>query len=188
MNRDQSDHKWSEQSRSSGLAFDKAVLRGRGVSNRDEYIEAPDEFEFEKCRAVEDTSTVQDIHNPSEIIIHNTTLAHNTSTSEPKPIINLIIMLFKSIITVLPFLSLLTSAHPISNSTGSEEEEHHNHLSKRAIPIVRNCNVPNQIALTFDDGPFRFDRDLVRTLGNNKGTFFINGNNYGCIYDYADDL
>jgi peptidoglycan/xylan/chitin deacetylase (PgdA/CDA1 family) len=25
-------------------------------------------------------------------------------------------------------------------------------------------------------------------LGGSKGTFFVNGNNWGCIYDYADQI
>jgi len=61
-------------------------------------------------------------------------------------------------------------------------------LSKRAVGIVRNCKNQGQIAITYDDGPFQYDNDLVNTLGNNKATFFVNGRNYGCIYDYADVL
>ena len=89
--------------------------------------------------------------------------------------------MFASLIALLPLLALtpsLTLAAPAVPAT----------LSKRAVGTVRNCNTQGQIAITFDDGPFQYDNDLLNTLGDNKATFFINGQNYGCIYDYADDL
>lgn len=87
--------------------------------------------------------------------------------------------MFSSLIALLPLLALSsTLAAPTSPNT----------LAKRDVGIVRNCNVPNQLAITFDDGPFQYDNDLLNTLGDNKATFFINGQNYGCIYDYADVL
>jgi peptidoglycan/xylan/chitin deacetylase (PgdA/CDA1 family) len=91
--------------------------------------------------------------------------------------------MFASLIALLPLLALtpsltLTNAAPAVPAT----------LSKRAVGTVRNCNTQGQIAITFDDGPFQYDNDLLNTLGDNKATFFINGQNYGCIYDYADDL
>jgi len=57
----------------------------------------------------------------------------------------------------------------------------------KAVEIT-TCKVANSVALTFDDGPSEFTHTLLDTLKNMnvKATFFINGNNYGCIYDYAD--
>ncbi|KAJ9099381.1 hypothetical protein QFC20_005734 [Naganishia adeliensis] len=56
-------------------------------------------------------------------------------------------------------------------------------LHKRApVQIVRNCVNSGQVALTFDDGIFQYEDDIARTLGNSKATFFVNGNNWGCIY------
>ncbi|CAE6445168.1 unnamed protein product [Rhizoctonia solani] len=54
--------------------------------------------------------------------------------------------------------------------------------------VVTKCSVPNTIALTFDDGPYTWTSDLVDLLDENdaKGTFFFNGNNFGCIYDDAN--
>lgn len=42
------------------------------------------------------------------------------------------------------------------------------------------------MALTFDDGPAQYTEELLTTLKNagHKATFFLNGNNYGYIYDY----
>ncbi|KAJ9094273.1 hypothetical protein QFC21_006099 [Naganishia friedmannii] len=45
-----------------------------------------------------------------------------------------------------------------------------------------------QVALTFDDGPYQFEGDITSHLGDSKATFFLNGNNWGCIYDRADEL
>ncbi|CAE6470003.1 unnamed protein product [Rhizoctonia solani] len=54
--------------------------------------------------------------------------------------------------------------------------------------LVTKCSVPNTVALTFDDGPYTWTNNLVDLLDQNgaKGTFFFNGNNFGCIYDEAN--
>ncbi|KAL5632898.1 hypothetical protein ACGC1H_005747 [Rhizoctonia solani] len=54
--------------------------------------------------------------------------------------------------------------------------------------VVTKCSVPNTVALTFDDGPYTWTNNLVDLLDENdaKGTFFFNGNNFGCIYDEAN--
>jgi len=51
--------------------------------------------------------------------------------------------------------------------------------------IYSSCKVANTVALTFDDGPYIYETDVVTALAkfNAKGTFFFNGNNYACIYD-----
>ncbi|KAF9450766.1 carbohydrate esterase family 4 protein [Macrolepiota fuliginosa MF-IS2] len=53
--------------------------------------------------------------------------------------------------------------------------------------VVRSCTQPKVAALTFDDGPFMYTRDAVSILNKYgaKGTFFVNGKNWGCIYDTA---
>ncbi|CAG8653463.1 997_t:CDS:2 [Ambispora gerdemannii] len=54
--------------------------------------------------------------------------------------------------------------------------------------VYTSCSTSNTFALTFDDGPYAYTNELLDTLANNgiKATFFVNGNNWGCIYDYAD--
>ncbi|KAF5359809.1 hypothetical protein D9756_003631 [Leucocoprinus leucothites] len=62
--------------------------------------------------------------------------------------------------------------------------------SKRALAqVVTSCSVPGTVALTFDDGPYYYIYDISKALvaANATGTFFFNGNNYGCIYD-ADNV
>jgi peptidoglycan/xylan/chitin deacetylase (PgdA/CDA1 family) len=50
--------------------------------------------------------------------------------------------------------------------------------------VVTKCTVPNTAALTFDDGPYVYLYDVSKALiaAGAKGTFFFNGNNFGCIY------
>lgn len=54
----------------------------------------------------------------------------------------------------------------------------------RAAGAITSCTVPNTAAITFDDGPYTWNRDIVDMLNaaGAKGTFFVNGNNYGCIF------
>ncbi|KAK0482028.1 carbohydrate esterase family 4 protein [Armillaria luteobubalina] len=57
--------------------------------------------------------------------------------------------------------------------------------TKRQTPgVISACTVPNTVALTFDDGPYIYSQNIVDQLDAKgaKGTFFVNGNNYGCIY------
>ncbi|KAF4614915.1 hypothetical protein D9613_003346 [Agrocybe pediades] len=61
-------------------------------------------------------------------------------------------------------------------------------LERRArAQVYTRCSVPNTVALTFDDGPYIYLKDIVNALDNAgaKGTFFFNGNNYDCIYSQA---
>ena len=71
----------------------------------------------------------------------------------------------------------------------NETEEDGEDLEKRAQVngIVTRCNTSKCMSITFDDGPYTQHRRLVDTLdaAGSKGTFFVNGNNYRCIYDDA---
>ncbi|QRV93299.1 chitin deacetylase [Ceratobasidium sp. AG-Ba] len=61
-----------------------------------------------------------------------------------------------------------------------------NTLETRAAAMVyTKCTKPNTVALTFDDGPYYYSYDISKALiaAGGKGTFFLNGNNFGCIYD-----
>ncbi|KNZ52792.1 hypothetical protein VP01_3449g1 [Puccinia sorghi] len=59
-----------------------------------------------------------------------------------------------------------------------------------SVPVYEACSAPGSFSLTFDDGPSEYSAALDATLGRNnaKASFYINGNNAGCIYDYADLL
>ncbi|EYE99922.1 chitin deacetylase [Aspergillus ruber CBS 135680] len=54
--------------------------------------------------------------------------------------------------------------------------------------VIDRCTTPGTIALTFDDGPYQYTADLLDVLYQNgaPATFFLNGQNIGSIYDYAD--
>ncbi|KAI9791858.1 MAG: hypothetical protein M1816_003403 [Peltula sp. TS41687] len=49
--------------------------------------------------------------------------------------------------------------------------------------IIQSCTVPGTVALTFDDGPYRFTSQILDILRNNniRGTFFVNGANWDNI-------
>ncbi|KAJ3284549.1 hypothetical protein HK104_009878 [Borealophlyctis nickersoniae] len=56
--------------------------------------------------------------------------------------------------------------------------------------FVERCTQPNTIAITFDDGPYKYTASLLDQFDREgyKLTLFVNGNNWGCIYDYANEL
>ncbi|KAJ7806991.1 hypothetical protein B0H14DRAFT_1541165 [Mycena olivaceomarginata] len=60
----------------------------------------------------------------------------------------------------------------------------HPHLGRATPQVYEACINSNDLALTFDDGPYDYLRtisDLFTNAGA-KATFFFNGNNYDCIY------
>ncbi|KAK8864144.1 hypothetical protein IAR55_001390 [Kwoniella newhampshirensis] len=59
---------------------------------------------------------------------------------------------------------------------------------QNGLQVINNCEVSGQVALTFDDGPFDYEGDVAAALGDQKATFFLNGNNYECIYDRVDQV
>ncbi|KIY61805.1 carbohydrate esterase family 4 protein [Cylindrobasidium torrendii FP15055 ss-10] len=78
-------------------------------------------------------------------------------------------MLF-SIATLSLAFVVLVSATPVRRQGGG---------------VITQCSVPNTAAITFDDGPGAFTKDIVDILDSKKakGTFFVNGANGACIYD-----
>jgi peptidoglycan/xylan/chitin deacetylase (PgdA/CDA1 family) len=61
-------------------------------------------------------------------------------------------------------------------------------IEQRATPLATvysSCTKNNTVALTFDDGPWVYMYDISKALvaAGAKGTFFVNGNNYECIYN-----
>ncbi|KAH8826095.1 carbohydrate esterase family 4 protein [Flagelloscypha sp. PMI_526] len=61
-------------------------------------------------------------------------------------------------------------------------------LTSRALaPVIYSCTKPKTIALTFDDGPWVYMYDVSKAIvaAGGKATFFLNGDNYDCIYDDA---
>ncbi|KAH9459998.1 hypothetical protein Pst134EB_008205 [Puccinia striiformis f. sp. tritici] len=60
---------------------------------------------------------------------------------------------------------------------------HHPKASKH--PVFTTCSKPGTLALTFDDGPYKYQNEISNYLSEReiKGTFFVNGFNYNCIYD-----
>ncbi|WWC71124.1 uncharacterized protein I206_105077 [Kwoniella pini CBS 10737] len=77
-------------------------------------------------------------------------------------------------ITLLTYLTAIT-ASPVSTR-------------QNGLQVINNCYQSGQVALTFDDGPYIYENDVVNSLNGGRGTFFLNGNNYVCIYDKVDEI
>ncbi|KAJ7201891.1 carbohydrate esterase family 4 protein [Mycena pura] len=59
-------------------------------------------------------------------------------------------------------------------------------LSPRdSMKVYTQCNERGKVALTFDDGPYQYMPDICKILEDNNitGTFFVNSNNWDCIYN-----
>ncbi|KAG0005749.1 chitin deacetylase [Entomortierella chlamydospora] len=80
------------------------------------------------------------------------------------------------------FATAFVCAAPVSPSQSGPS------LQKRsAANVIYQCTIPGTIAITFDDGPFLYTNGLLDILKsrNVKATFFMNGQNYGNINDFA---
>ncbi|KAL2004842.1 hypothetical protein VTN00DRAFT_3115 [Thermoascus crustaceus] len=64
----------------------------------------------------------------------------------------------------------------------------------QAVPpagtVITQCSRPGVMALTFDDGPYIYEQQLVQRLNaaGAKATFFVTGTLYNCIYSQAEAL
>ncbi|KAG8955180.1 Carbohydrate esterase 4 protein [Tulasnella sp. 424] len=93
-------------------------------------------------------------------------------------------------ILAFSLLATLAAALPATDKRAPKlhEFDEHEALSvvrqATAAPVYTACSVPNTVAITFDDGPYTWNTEIVNTLAqyNAKATFFVNGNNYECIY------
>ncbi len=58
------------------------------------------------------------------------------------------------------------------------------------VTVTDRCTVPGTVAITFDDGPYIYTKAIADqfTAAGGKVTFYLNGLNYGCIYDKADEI
>jgi len=68
----------------------------------------------------------------------------------------------------------------------------HGRLEKRAsvAKIYTQCKTNGHWAVTLDDGPYRYLPEIVALAKkyNIPLTHFVNGNNWACIYDYAEEI
>ncbi|KAJ6620018.1 glycoside hydrolase/deacetylase [Mycena sp. CBHHK59/15] len=81
-------------------------------------------------------------------------------------------------------LTVLTAACVSANPMPKLEHRQGGPLAK----VYSSCVNKNDVALTFDDGPWVYLYDVSKALvaAGAVGTFFFNGNNYECIYN-ADE-
>jgi peptidoglycan/xylan/chitin deacetylase (PgdA/CDA1 family) len=68
----------------------------------------------------------------------------------------------------------------------------HGGLDKRVTTgtIYTGCTVPGVVAISFDDGPYIYTDSILDQLkaAGQSATFFVNGKNWGSIYDYGPTL
>ncbi|WVR06675.1 hypothetical protein IAU60_003707 [Kwoniella sp. DSM 27419] len=61
-------------------------------------------------------------------------------------------------------------------------------VRRDGVQVINSCYNNGQVALTYDDGPYQYEDDIANQFGDQKATFFLNGNNYVCIYDQVDQV
>ncbi|SDA05241.1 BZ3501_MvSof-1269-A2-R1_Chr12-1g03225 [Microbotryum saponariae] len=85
---------------------------------------------------------------------------------------------------------MVSAGSSLNNTNGTGQADELMHSALKSGRVYKNCKDPKSFALTFDDGPYKFGAEIAKYLNkqNVKATFFVNGYNYGCIYDYADEL
>ncbi|SPO07431.1 related to deacetylase [Cephalotrichum gorgonifer] len=61
---------------------------------------------------------------------------------------------------------------------------------RQAASVIASCTKPGVVALTFDDGPFDYTESVLDQFAaaGFKATFFVNGDNFGNIYDHASTV
>ncbi|KAL0066781.1 hypothetical protein AAF712_006173 [Marasmius tenuissimus] len=66
----------------------------------------------------------------------------------------------------------------------------HTNDKRQLASVYTSCIVPDTVALTFDDGPYDYIEKIANTIhdAGGKATFFFNGNNSRCIYNFADKI
>jgi peptidoglycan/xylan/chitin deacetylase (PgdA/CDA1 family) len=62
--------------------------------------------------------------------------------------------------------------------------------SRDAALVYAGCTKPGVVALTFDDGPYMYTDTVLDHLNaaGMHATFFVNGQNWANIFDYADTV
>ncbi len=73
-----------------------------------------------------------------------------------------------------------------STTSGNTVEE----TSSAILQVVEKCKEPDTVAITFDDGPYTFTKDIIKQFDDVGGkiTLFVNGLNWDCIFNHAQVL
>ena len=66
----------------------------------------------------------------------------------------------------------------------------HAALAVGIVVVDDTCLDSNNVAITFDDGPYIYSSQVSAafTAAGGNVTFFVNGYNYDCIYVYSTEL
>ncbi|KAK1224836.1 hypothetical protein PQX77_012252 [Marasmius sp. AFHP31] len=90
-------------------------------------------------------------------------------------------MKFSAVFCTLLSIATVALAH---NGTDTSNEK------RQLASVITSCTAPNTVALTFDDGPYDYIYDIANRINDagGKATFFFNGNNWRCIYNFVDAI
>lgn len=83
-----------------------------------------------------------------------------------------------SVVATIASVASLVNAAPAADTSAA--------TSVAKAVVHEHCTKSGSFAQTFDDGPYEYNTkitDYLKANGNLKATFFVNGNNYDCIYD-----
>ncbi|KAF9995724.1 Carbohydrate esterase 4 protein [Entomortierella chlamydospora] len=92
-------------------------------------------------------------------------------------------LIYRLVSAAVLFSSVLVSAAPIHSSTETSSLVNY---KRGEANVITKCTVPGTLAITFDDGPYKYTEGLLDILKkkNAKATFFMNGQNYDSIFTY----
>ncbi|KAK4703132.1 hypothetical protein P7C70_g3085, partial [Phenoliferia sp. Uapishka_3] len=100
-------------------------------------------------------------------------------------------MLFSSLLSTTLALSTsiwAVSAHDAVQARSSLESRQYS--DSDLATVITTCTESGTFAMSFDDGPYMYGSSIAKYFEQHGSlaSFFVNGENYDCIYDYADDL
>ncbi|KAF9344914.1 Carbohydrate esterase 4 protein [Mortierella sp. AD094] len=92
-------------------------------------------------------------------------------------------LIYRLVSAAVLLSSVLVSAAPVHSSVGTSSPVNY---KRSEANVIMKCTAPGTLAITFDDGPYKYTQKLLDILKkkNAKATFFMNGNNYDSIFTY----
>jgi len=84
----------------------------------------------------------------------------------------------------LAFAAFASASPLLDSPSNAKGVEGRNEAPDPLATVYNSCVNDRQVAITLDDGPYDYAKNISDTLvaAGAKGTFFYNGNNFRCIY------
>ncbi|KAK1224834.1 hypothetical protein PQX77_012247 [Marasmius sp. AFHP31] len=86
--------------------------------------------------------------------------------------------------------AVFTALLSVATVALAQDDTHTTNEKRQLAAVYTSCSKPKTIALTFDDGPYDHIYKIANTIhdAGGKATFFFNGNNSRCIYNFAEAI